>query len=64
MRCNAFHPFDCMSVNARDGHVVVKPISLDRGQPRNAKPSRLSPNGTLQAASHGNLALTLYIYTV
>jgi hypothetical protein len=23
MRCNAFHPFDCMSVNARNGHVVI-----------------------------------------
>jgi len=64
MRCNVFHPFDCMAVNARNGHVVVRSISLNRGRPRNAKPSRLSPNGTPQAASHGNLALTLYIYTV
>jgi hypothetical protein len=40
MRCNAFHPFDCMAVNARNGHVVVKSISLNRGRPGSqAKPT-------------------------
>jgi hypothetical protein len=55
MRYSAFHPSDCMAVNARCGHVVVKrlrrqgSIYLKRGRRRNAKPGRLSPNGTIEA---------------